>query len=130
MELKDAIIEPCSTHFPPVMFDKAGNIIIAISKSQSYRTECNLDNIFDSQQMLRHETTQNFALYTEKEMQEYKYMVHFGRVTEGVLSALTEQYCSKGNCGNFQNREFEKRFDLNRLKSAAEAYFDVTEKIE
>ena len=48
-------------------------------------------------------------------------MVHFGRVTQGVLSALTEHYCSKESCGNLQNIDFGKRFDLNRLKSGAEA---------
>ena len=67
---------------------------------------------------------------TEKEMEEYNYMVHFGRVTQGVLTALTEQYCSTKSCGNLINQDLGKSFDLNRLKSVAESYFNLTERIQ
>ena len=131
MELKDAILTPCSEHFPTVIFDKAGNVIIANPKVAVQNvTLVQMGNILGKQPVLTHETTQHFALYTEREMQEYNYMVHFGRVTQGVLSALTEQYCSTESCGNLQNRDFGKRFDLNRLKSAAEAYYDITARFD
>ena len=114
MELEDAIIEPCSEHFPTVVFDKAGILMIANPKVTLQNvTLVQMANILGKQPILTHETTQNFALYTEREMQEYNYMVHFGRVTQGVLSALTEQYCPMESCGKLQNRDFEKKFYLN-----------------
>ena len=131
METKDAIIEPCSKHFPTVVFDKIGNVIIANPEVTVQNvTLVRLNNLFGNQATLTHESTQNFALYTEQEMEEYNYMVHFGRVTQGVLTALTEQYCSTESCGNLLNRDFSKSFDLNRLKSTVESYFDLTERLQ
>ena len=131
MDIRDAIVEPCSTHFPTMIFDKVGNIIVANPKvSVQNATLVQMDNLFTSQAILTHESTQNFALYTEKEMEEYNYMVHFGRVTQGMLTALTEQYCSTKSCGNLINQDLGKSFDLNRLKSVAESYFNLTERIQ
>ena len=69
MELKGAIIEPCSEPFPTVVFDKVGNLVIAYLKVTVQNvTLVQMDNIFGRQPVLTHETTQNFALYTEREM--------------------------------------------------------------
>ena len=96
LEAKDVKAEQCSDRFAPVYWSIKGQAIIANPEVKFVNvtlSEVGM-SLYTQHVQNKHETAQHFALYTEQEIKDFIFLIHFGRTQKGVLTSLTEKYCN------------------------------------
>ena len=129
---KDAEVTVCSEQFPPVFFAKDGKSVVANPTVQvvNFTLAPMGHALYPMHKKNMHETAQHFSLYTESEIRDFNFLLHFGRAKKAVLAELTGKYCSGQDCGSVSYAGVEGSFDLNRLKAQIESSLDVTQRLK
>ena len=128
LDMKDGEITSCSAQFPPLLFSKSGQILTANPSVKVVNVTLTAmgSAIYPTHERVEHESAAHFALYTEEELKDFNFLLHFGRTKQAVLSELTGKYCSGQNCGSVSHHQFGESFDINRLKNQLVETLDVT----